>query len=43
MDGLEKGDPVTQCINVYKAKMQYDEIHDKLKLIIVVRRYLKNK
>ena len=39
----EKGEPVTPFIDVYKAKMQYDGILDKLKLIIVVRGYLQNK
>ena len=38
----EKGEPVTPFIYVYKAKMQYDGILDKLKLIIVVRGDMKN-
>ena len=37
------GDPVTPCMDVYKAKIQSDGSLDKLKLIIVVRRDLKNK
>ena len=39
----EKGDLVTTCMDVYKAKIQSDGILDKLKLRIVVRVYLKNK
>ena len=39
----EKGEPVTPCIDVYKAKMQSDGSLDKLKLIIMVRGYLQNK
>ena len=31
------------CVDVYKAKIKYDEIIDKLKLRIVIRGYLKNK
>ena len=34
---------MTPFIDVYKAKMQYDGILDKLKLRIVVRGYLQNK
>ena len=37
------GEPVTPCMDVYKAKIQYDGSLDKLKLRIVVRGYLKNK
>ena len=40
---LGKGDPVTPCMDVYKAKIQYGGILDKFKLIIVVRGYLQNK
>ena len=40
---LEKGEPVTPCMYIYKEKTQYDGIIDKLKLRIVVRGYLKNK
>ena len=39
----EKDDPVTPCMGVYKANIQYDGRLDKLKLRIVVRRYLHNK
>ena len=39
----EKGDPVTPCMYVYKAKIQSDGSLDKLKWRIVVRRYLHNK
>ena len=38
----EKGDPVTTCMDVYKAKIQYNGTLDKLKLIIVVRGDLQN-
>ena len=37
------GEPVTQCMDVYKAKIQSDGSLDKLKLIIVVRGDLQNK
>ena len=37
------GEPVTPCMDVYKAKIQSDGSLDKLKLIIVVRGDLKNK
>ena len=40
---LEKGEPVTLCMDVYKAKIQYDGSLDKLKLRIVVRGDLQNK
>ena len=39
----DKGEPVTTCMDVYKAKIQSDGSLDKLKLIIVVRRDLQNK
>ena len=39
----EKDDPVTPCMDVYKAKIQYDGSQDKLKLRIVVRGDLHNK
>ena len=39
----EKGDPVTPCVDVYKAKIQSDGILDKIKLRIVVRVDLQNK
>ena len=40
---LEKGEPVTQCMDVYKAKIHSDGSLDKLKLRIVVRGDLQNK
>ena len=43
MDDPDTGDPVTSCMDVYKAKNQYDGSIDKLKLRILIRRYLKNK
>ena len=39
----EKRYHVTPCMYVYKAKLQSDGSHDKLKLIIVVRANLQNK
>ena len=39
----EKGEPVTPCMDVYKAKIQSDGSLDKLKLRIVVRGDLQNK
>ena len=39
----EKYEPVTPCMDVYKANIQYDGILDKLKLRIVVRGDLQNK
>ena len=39
----EKGEPVTPCMDVYKAKIQSDGSLDKLKLRIVVIGYIKNK
>ena len=38
-----EGEPVTPCIDVYKAKLQSDGSLDKLKLGIVVRGDLQNK
>ena len=38
-----KGEPVTPCMDIYKAKIQSDGSLDKLKLIIVVGGYLQNK
>ena len=34
---LDNGEPVTTCMDVYKAKIQSDKSLDKLKLIIVIR------
>ena len=42
IEDLEKDDPVTPCMDVYKANIQSDGSLDKLKLIIIVRRDLKN-
>ena len=39
----EKGEPVTTCMDVYKAKLQYDGSLYKLKLRIVIRGNLQNK
>ena len=39
----EKDEPMTPCMDVYKAKIQSDGSLDKLKLRIVVRGYLQNK
>ena len=39
----EKDEPVNPCMDVYKSKIQSDGSIDKLKLILVVRRYLHNK
>ena len=39
----EKSEPVATLIDVYKARINSDGSLDKLKLIIVVRGYLKNK
>ena len=39
----EKGEPVTPCIDVYKAKINYDGSLDNLKLRVVVRGDLQNK
>ena len=38
-----EGEPVTSCMDVYKAKIQSDESLDKLKLRIVVRGFFQNK
>ena len=39
----EKDEPVTPCMDVYKAKMQSDGSLDKIKLRILIRRDLQNK
>ena len=39
----KKGEPVTPCMDVYKANVQYDGSLDKFKLRIVVRGDLQNK
>ena len=39
----EKGEPVTPCIDVYKAKLQSDRSLDKLKLKVLVIGDLQNK
>ena len=36
IEDQNEGEPVTPCMDVYKAKIQSDEILDKLKMIIVV-------
>ena len=43
MSDLDKGDPVTPCMDVYKAKIKSDGSLDKLKLRIAVRGDLQNK
>ena len=43
IEDQNKGEPVTPCMDVYKAKIESDGNLDKLKLIIVVRLYLQNK
>ena len=43
MEHPGKKEPVTACMDVYKAKIQSDGSLDKLKLIIVVRGDLQNK
>ena len=43
MGDTRKGNPLTACMDVYKAKLQSDEILDKLMLIIVVRGELKKR
>ena len=40
---LNKSEPVTPCMDVYKAKIQYDVSIDKVKLRILVRVDLHNK
>ena len=42
IEDTEKDEPVTPCMYVYKAKIQYDGSLDKLKLRIVVRGDLQN-
>ena len=42
IDDPEKRYQGTPCVDVYKAKIQSDGSHDKLKLIIVVRGDLQN-
>ena len=37
IEDQNEGDPITPCMDVYKAKNQSDGSLDKLKLIIVVR------
>ena len=39
----DKDDPVTPCMDVYKAKIKSDGILDELKLIILVRGDMHNK
>ena len=43
IEDQNEGEPVTPCMDVYKAKIQYDGSLDKLKLRIVVRGDLHNK
>ena len=43
IEDQNEGEPVTPCMDVYKAKIQSDGSLDKLKLIIVVRGDLQNK
>ena len=43
IDDPKDGEPVTPCMDVYKAKIQSDGSPDKLKLRIVVRGDLQNK
>ena len=43
LEDPEKYEPVTPCMDVYKAKIQSDGSLDKLNIIIVVRGYLQNK
>ena len=43
IEDQNEGESVTQCMDVYKAKIQYDGSFDKLKLRIVVRGDLQNK
>ena len=38
----EKGESVTPCVNVYKAKIQFDGSLENLKLVVVVRGDLQN-
>ena len=43
IEDQNEGEPVTPCMDVYKAKIQSDGILDKLKLRILVRGDLQNK
>ena len=43
IEDQNEGEPVPPCMDVYKAKIQYDGSLDKLKLRIVVGRDLHNK
>ena len=43
IEDQNEGEPVTLCMDVYKAKIQSDGSLDKLKFRIVVRRDLQNK
>ena len=43
IEDQNESEPVTPCMDVYKAKIQYDGIIDKLKLRILVRGDLQNK
>ena len=43
IEDQNEGEPVTPCMDVYKAKIQYDRSLDKLKLRVVVRGDLQNK
>ena len=43
IEDQNEGEPVTPCMDVYKAKIQSDGSIDKLKLRIVVIGYLHNK
>ena len=42
MDDSKKGEPVTPCMDVYKAKTQSDRSPEKVKLRLVVRGELQN-
>ena len=43
VERIEKGNPVTTCMDIYKVNIQSDESLENLKLRIVVRIDLKNK
>ena len=43
IEDKNEGEPVTPCMYVYKAKIQSDGSHDKVRLRIVGRGYLQNK
>ena len=43
IEDQNEGEPVTPCMDVYKANIQSNESLDKLKLRIVVRGYFHNK